>query len=255
MNGLKKQGLIGKRATDLTGYARDYILVTGFSHTDKQRTYWTVRCKCGKIKVMSSYAVKKNMSCGCLSKTTFINHEDKKVNKITIGKYIGKNKYNCNIYNCLCDCGKEFVAEAADVLTEKIKTCGCGRYFKAQQEADYTASNSNAIYIDYKKKAEQRDIDFNISIEEFRSLIFKDCSYCGMSPSNKKWNGSRSSCLMYNGLDRVDNSKGYSIDNCVPACYICNQAKHRMTLEYFKSWIERIKLAQTNKIGIWNEKA
>ena len=35
--------------------------------------------------------------------------------------------------------------------------------------------------------------------------------------------------LKCNGVDRVDNTKGYSVDNSVPCCKFCNTAKHTMS--------------------------
>lgn len=45
---------------------------------------------------------------------------------------------------------------------------------------------------------------------------------------------------MYNGIDRIDNQKGYSLDNVVACCRICNNAKSDMTVHEFHSWIMRI---------------
>ena len=42
-------------------------------------------------------------------------------------------------------------------------------------------------------------------------------------------------------LIRLDNYKGYTIDNCVSCCKICNRAKGSLPLETFQKWIERLK--------------
>jgi hypothetical protein len=41
----------------------------------------------------------------------------------------------------------------------------------------------------------------------------------------------------FNGIDRVDNSKGYILGNCVPCCSWCNRAKADGTLAKFMDWI------------------
>lgn len=43
-----------------------------------------------------------------------------------------------------------------------------------------------------------------------------------------------------NGIDRIDNNKGYTIDNVVPCCKMCNQAKNDYTLQEFQDWVEKI---------------
>jgi 2-iminoacetate synthase ThiH len=47
--------------------------------------------------------------------------------------------------------------------------------------------------------------------------------------------------IIYNGIDRVDNDKGYLLNNCVGACKFCNFAKKQSDLIGFKEWIDRIK--------------
>lgn len=44
----------------------------------------------------------------------------------------------------------------------------------------------------------------------------------------------------YNGLDRVDPSRGYATDNVVPACIVCNRAKADMSREEFHAWVGRV---------------
>ena len=44
----------------------------------------------------------------------------------------------------------------------------------------------------------------------------------------------------YNGIDRVDNTRGYTLDNVVPCCFKCNRAKDTMTKEEFLEWVGRV---------------
>ena len=43
-----------------------------------------------------------------------------------------------------------------------------------------------------------------------------------------------------NGIDRKDSTKGYSIDNCVPCCPMCNKMKQTFTEEEFLNQIAKI---------------
>ena len=45
---------------------------------------------------------------------------------------------------------------------------------------------------------------------------------------------------LYNGLDRVDNNKGYFEDNVVPCCGVCNKMKGTMKQEEFLNLIFQI---------------
>ena len=59
------------------------------------------------------------------------------------------------------------------------------------------------------------------------------CSYCGRlcDPSID----------YYNGIDRIDNNIGYTIDNSVSCCKYCNFAKNDFLLDEFLLWIKRTK--------------
>ena len=45
---------------------------------------------------------------------------------------------------------------------------------------------------------------------------------------------------VYNGLDRVDSSKGYVMSNVQPCCTRCNYAKHTGTVDEFFGWVARV---------------
>lgn len=96
----------------------------------------------------------------------------------------------------------------------------------------------NALYQDYRKGARRREYDFELSVEEFEEITMRDCYYCGAIPSKviKVPSGSE---YTYNGIDRVDNTKGYTLDNVVAACTTCNKAKLQQTQEEFEAWILR----------------
>jgi hypothetical protein len=43
-----------------------------------------------------------------------------------------------------------------------------------------------------------------------------------------------------NGVDRVENSLGYSVDNCVACCKICNWMKLTLSVDEFKAHVIKI---------------
>jgi hypothetical protein len=94
----------------------------------------------------------------------------------------------------------------------------------------------------YKYEAKKRGLKWDLTEEQFKGLTQQNCYYCGAKPnqscfSTHNWlNGE----YIYNGLDRIDNTKGYTIDNVVPCCRQCNQAKSIFTLQEFQNWIEKV---------------
>lgn len=79
-----------------------------------------------------------------------------------------------------------------------------------------------------KRNARQRGHSVEITKEQWDDITKKQCAYCGQPPA---WLGRH-------GVDRKDNSKGYTLDNCATACDACNLAKWKQTPQEF---IERCK--------------
>lgn len=81
--------------------------------------------------------------------------------------------------------------------------------------------------------------EFLLTQEEFSKLIRSDCHYCGAPPSlDNIWNKSakritQNEDTAFNGVDRVDSDKGYTIDNCVPCCKTCNRMKWDLSEDVF----------------------
>jgi len=56
----------------------------------------------------------------------------------------------------------------------------------------------------------------------------------------KPKNYGKKSDKYYNGIDRIDNTKDYTLDNCVPCCKNCNYAKRTLTQHDFYKLIQSI---------------
>jgi hypothetical protein len=97
----------------------------------------------------------------------------------------------------------------------------------------------------YKSNAARRSIEFNLSEIEVRTLTKLKCSYCGVEPRQIMQSEDSNGSYIYNGIDRVDSTKGYFIDNCVPACKTCNKAKSTMSLKDWHDWLDRIVVFHT----------
>lgn len=82
---------------------------------------------------------------------------------------------------------------------------------------------------DAKWHAKDRGHIWELTFDYFAHLIQQPCHYCGNPLSKSKI-----------GLDRSDNSKGYTYSNSVPCCKICNIMKNDLTLDIFYSHIKLI---------------
>ena len=96
----------------------------------------------------------------------------------------------------------------------------------------------NVTFRVYQTSARNRELEWSLSEEQCEQLFNSNCYYCNNLPSNfakvRKWE------MKYNGIDRIDNTKGYVQNNVVTCCKICNLAKRALSEEEFFRWIERI---------------
>ena len=211
---------------------------------DKASRY-ECRCTCGTIKPV--YATNlyrhKSLSCGCHRSALTSRRADlsgERFRRLLVLKRIGLNpttKRHSPLYECQCDCGSILEVPSYALLSGKRVSCGCARNkISVKQRAERRA------YTNYRKQAEIRKLSFNISLKEFSNLSQQPCVYCGDLRMNvakvKRVIGSGS--YEYNGMDRIDNTKGYSMSNVVPCCKTCNFAKSDKTHQEFLSWVKQV---------------
>jgi hypothetical protein len=145
---------------------------------------------------------------------------------------------NMPLYKCQCVCGNT-VSIQTGLLECGYGWGGCGEFecytrtkrehTRIQKQKVLGLQNplTTTIYHSYRAGAERRGYTFNLPINDFEKLILSDCHYCGSPPKNHRSQimGSRMEEILYSGIDRKDNNRGYEFDNVVPCCFICNRAK------------------------------
>lgn len=173
-----------------------------------------------------------------------------KINRLTAVSFSYKTPAGSYYWIFKCECGSLSTRTANSVTTEKAKSCGCyDREMKSkrQTKSPGTASCNNR-YITYRSNAKNRNISFNLSIAEFKSIAEKDCYICGQPPSQicKAVHG-RTTSWTYNGIDRIDNTKGYFIENCKACCWDCNFSKNKRSVNELLKWVIRVYEFQKGK--------
>lgn len=89
-----------------------------------------------------------------------------------------------------------------------------------------------------KANARNRKLEWSLKDEITLEFMKRDCVYCGSPPANVS--RTRGEKFSYTGLDRLDSSVGYTIDNVVPACFDCNNAKRQMDFATFLDWTRKV---------------
>lgn len=163
--------------------------------------------------------------------------------------YIDKEKDYKIYWKCKCSCEKHTV-KSIDGHTLRYggsKSCGCLRSEKSKIQGkknkivDRFLPLSKRLYYDYKIRcAQNRNHEFDIELTSFRKKILEPCYYCGELPSREYHHPKTSGSFLYNGLDRVNNDLGYTEENVVTCCFLCNSMKKAMSQKDFLSWVKRV---------------
>ncbi len=143
-------------------------------------------------------------------------------------------------WECQCDCGKTLKVTGYSLTSGNTKSCGCYHKIRTRQLFSKSPEENTAgrVFSDYRKSARVKGHSFELSREQVGELIKEDCYYCGGKPSNSLVYHEK--IITYQGIDRLDNSEGYTPDNVVPCCIICNKMKKAMSLDAFMDHILKI---------------
>lgn len=227
---------------DYSGYKfGHWIVLERYTRTTKCGfVIWIVQCECGKKGFLNSGQISSKRyrkHCGCKSDWT-----GKKFGRLTVVKKIsGKGNHAAKIL-CKCDCGNEKIVWGGSLHQGTTKSCGC---IKSRTEEFRCVTIVLGGYI---RHAKRRSLEFNLSRDQFLKIVLEKCLYCGeifskITKRKTKFQGELS--FKHNGVDRIDNSKGYILNNCVPCCKLCNRMKG--TLSYTE-WIAHIGKISKNEI-------
>lgn len=173
----------------------------------------------------------------------------KRFGKLTVVRYTDPDVVNgvsIKKVVCSCDCGGETISRVGN-LGRSVNSCGClhkefakehmknvGKLHGGHNKLPDKEVIAKDIYRRYVKSAKKRGYIFDILYNDFLSVIKLPCNYCGVVAGNDTMG------FVYNGLDRRDNSIGYSLDNVVPCCGVCNRMKHTMSESDFLTHIANI---------------
>lgn len=134
-------------------------------------------------------------------------------------------------------CGK--VTTQSSVVFSKSKSCGCERHIAGLGKSmgpktmpwqlPKGEAAKRLLVGRYKRSAKAKNLEFALQ-EETLDFFFKSpCAYCGKVETNTcKGLGTSSGDYSYVGLDRINPFKGYTVDNVVPCCWLCNMMKNTL---------------------------
>ena len=160
--------------------------------------------------------------------------------RLTVAQQVSSNNHKKRQWLCLCECSGHKIAISGELISGKIKSCGC-HYNKSLEDIRLPNQLSvyKKIYRSYRNHAKKRNLSWNLTLNNTLEFFNKNCEYCNKIPSQKIFK-SKSHYALYNGIDRKDNTKGYELDNCVTCCKRCNYMKSDTSYHDFINHIKSI---------------
>lgn len=146
-----------------------------------------------------------------------------------------------NVVSCCNTCNmakramdiNEFINQIRNINNHGNKKIALENHFLTLTNTDF----KNCVVIQYKRDAKKDNREWSLT-DAYATQLFRSlCFYCGCSPYSV--NKERKLYFTYNGIDRVDNKYGYTIENSVPCCVRCNFSKRGLKLDEFHCWSKR----------------
>lgn len=231
------------KALDLTNKRFGKLTAIEVTYLGEKRS-WVCVCDCGAQKIVPTFQLMSgnNTSCGC---GRFKVHIGDVFGSLTVLSTSTRQRYGHGWMlqvRCRCICGNEKDV-FSHYLTRGTSThCGCltkQRQSESRRGA-YGEALKKGIFSNYRQNAKTKNLLFELSDEQMENMFAQQCYYCGVEPNKVVTRKNSYGSFTYNGIDRLDSSLGYTVNNVVTCCSTCNYLKSAYSKDRFLEIIQGI---------------
>jgi len=134
----------------------------------------------------------------------WMNYRERQIQKLGIHEYLKNNAY-------------------------KSKKWRENNQLKVKEINENTKKSLRPQYQIYIINANNKNVPFNITFEDYTTIVKNPCYYCGILQDRG-----------FNGIDRMNSKVGYILHNCVSCCKMCNYMKASISVDVFIKRVEHI---------------
>lgn len=127
---------------------------------------------------------------------------------------------------CKCDCGNEVIRVTNQLNKGSATSCGCASKERIVKLNTQNCRPFEWIYNNLLRCAKSSDRKSSLTFNEFLEFTkINRCHYCGdvIEWRDRNSKSNPNNCYY---LDRKDNLIGYTKENCVVCCSLCNLTRH-----------------------------
>lgn len=202
---------------DLTGQRFGRLVVIEKAETKNGIVKWKCLCDCGNEKIATGRDLKRGSvkSCGCYRHD--FRHKDltgQTFGKLKVIERVSINGGHGSTWLCQCECGNTITVRRDGLTTGHTTSCGCyAKSGDAHRQHGMTGTKLHRTWMSMRARCRNR---------KFKQ--YKDYGARGIAVCDE-WNGEHGfvafmEWALDNGysdeltIDRIDNDKGYSPENC-----------------------------------------
>ena len=212
--GCLQRDIVRSHHSDLVGKRFGKLVVTEYLGNKM----WRCVCDCGNIteestKRLQKYAVP---SCGCEVEKR---HEKANLLGKRFGRLLVTEKIEPGRWKCKCDCGNETIVRAGGLTSGKTRSCGCLKDELASERLTTHGETGSRLYYVWTGMKQRCTNPNHKSYESYGGRGITVCDeWLHDYEAFRKWaieSGYDETAPTHQcSIDRIDNDKGYSPDNC-----------------------------------------